>query len=67
MKSLQENQVWDLVELPRGRKIIGSKWVFKEKIGADGSIERHKARLVAQGDTQQRGLDYDETFIPVVL
>ena len=47
MTSLQENQVWDLVELPKGKKIIGSKWVFKDKIGTDESIERHKARLVA--------------------
>ena len=66
LKSLQKNDVWELVELPNGRKIMGSKWVYKEKIGADGSIERYKARLVAQGYLQQRGLYYDETFSPVV-
>lgn len=66
MESLMKNEVWELVTLPRGRKIVGSKWVFKEKIGADGTTERHKARLVAQGYSQQHGLDYDETFSPVV-
>ena len=66
LKSLQKNDVWELVKLPNGRKTVGSKWVFKEKIGADGSIECYKARLVAQGYSQQRGLDYDETFSPVV-
>ena len=62
LKSLQKNDVWELVKLPNGRKTVGSKWVFKEKIGPDGSIERYKARLVAQGYSLQRGLDYDETF-----
>ena len=66
MDSLHGNQVWDLVELPKERKIVGSKWVFKEKLGADGTTERYKARLVAQGFSQQYGLDYDETFSPVV-
>lgn len=66
MSSLQENDVWDLVELPQGRKAIGSKWVFKKKMGADGTIERYKARLVAQGYAQRYGMDYDETFCPVV-
>jgi hypothetical protein len=66
MDSLIENEVWDLVERPKDRKTIGSKWVFKEKVGADGSVERYKARLVAQGYSQQYGLDYDETFSPVV-
>ena len=66
MKSLQENEVWDLVELPRGRKPVGSKWVFKVKTDEDGNVERYKARLVAQGFTQKFGADYDETFCPVV-
>ena len=62
MRSLQEYQVWDLVELPKGRKPIWSKWVFKIKTNEDGNIERYKARLVAQGYTQKFGTDYDETF-----
>ena len=66
MESLKSNQVWKLVEPPSDRKIIGSKWVFKRKIDANGVVERHKARLVAQGCTQKFGLDYEETFSPVV-
>ena len=66
MKSLKVNDVWDLVPRPAGRKVIGSKWVFKVKVAADGSVTRHKARLVAQGYSQKPGLDYDETFSPVV-
>ena len=66
MKSLQENEVWDLVELPRGRRPVGSKWVFKVKTDKDGNVERYKARLVAQGFTQKFGADYDETFCSVV-
>lgn len=66
LESLRINDVWDLVELPKDRKAVGSKWVFKLKMNADGSVERYKARLVAQGFTQKFGVDYDETFCPVV-
>lgn len=66
IKSLNDNDVWDIVPLPSGKRAVGSKWVYKIKRGADGSVERYKARLVAQGFTQQRGADYDETFSPVV-
>ena len=65
-KSLMDNQTWDLVELPKGRKTIGSKWVFEVKHDCDGKVERLKARLVAKGYAQQHGIDYDETFSPVV-
>lgn len=58
MKSLEDNKVWDLVPLPAGRKTVGSKWVCKIKTGADGLVQRYKARLVAQGF----GTNYDETF-----
>jgi len=61
--SLHQHNVWDLVELPEGRKPLGSKWVFKVKTSADGSTERFKARLVAQGYTQREGRDYDASVL----
>ena len=57
MVSLKTNDVYDLVELPKDRKAVGSKWVYKRKIKADGSVERYKARLVAQGFSQRAGQD----------
>jgi Reverse transcriptase (RNA-dependent DNA polymerase) len=57
--------VFELVPRPADRKVVGSKWVFKIKRGPDGSILKHKARLVAQGFTQIEGIDFDETFAPV--
>ena len=66
MCSLQDNDVWELVELPGGRKPVGSKWVFKVKTNDDGDVEHYKARLVAPGFTQVKGADYDEIFCPVV-
>jgi transposase InsO family protein len=64
-ESLTKNCTWQLVPLPRGRKAIGNKWVFKIKYHADGTVERYKARLVAKGYAQTQGIDYNETFAPV--
>ena len=53
MSSMRCNDVWDLVELPNGAKVIGCKWVFKTKKYSLGNIERYKAKLVAKGFTQK--------------
>lgn len=66
LKSIEKNQTWILVDEPKGRNIVGSKWVFKLKKNENGEISRHKARLVAQGYSQKYGTDYDEVFAPVV-
>ena len=64
--SLLSNNMWTLVPPPSMANVIGCKWVHKVKQKAYGFIERHKARLVAQGFDQQPRVDYDETFSPVV-
>lgn len=66
MRSLDENRTWNLVELPQGRKAIKTKWIFKTKRDENGKILRYKARFVAKGCAQKYGLDYVETFAPVV-
>ncbi|GKC22709.1 ribonuclease H-like domain-containing protein, partial [Tanacetum coccineum] len=66
MDALLRNDTWDIVDLPKDRKAIGSKWIFKIKYKSSGEIDRYKARLVAQGFGQKEGIDYEETFSPVV-
>uniref|UniRef100_H3G5X7 Reverse transcriptase Ty1/copia-type domain-containing protein n=3 Tax=Phytophthora ramorum TaxID=164328 RepID=H3G5X7_PHYRM len=63
--SLLKNDTWDVVPLPKGRKAIGCRWVFRVKENQAGEIERFKTRLVAKGFSQKYGIDYDETFAPV--
>ena len=65
MASLDANKTWDLVSLPKGKNVIGYKWVYKVKHNSDGCISRYKARLVAKGYAQTYGVDYEETFSPV--
>ncbi|GJY57932.1 retrovirus-related pol polyprotein from transposon TNT 1-94 [Tanacetum coccineum] len=59
------NDVWELVPNPMDMTIIGTKWVFRNKLDKNGVVSRNKARLVAQGYNQQEGIDYDETYAPV--
>ena len=66
MGSLLKHDVWELADLPAGKRAISCKWVFKEKLDAKGHVHTYKARLVARGFSQKYGSDYDETFAPVV-
>ena len=65
MRAFLKNHTWDIVLLPEGKKPVGCRWVYTLKCKADGSLERYKARLVAQGYTQTHGIDYQDTFAPV--
>ena len=66
LASLHSKGTFRMEHLPLGRNAIGNKWVFKVKAKSDGSMDRFKARLVAQGFSQRAGVDYSETFSPVV-
>nr|GEU59018.1 copia protein [Tanacetum cinerariifolium] len=59
------NDIWELVPQPKNMTIIGTKWVFRNKLEENGIVSRNKARLVAQGYNQQEGIDYDETYASV--
>eukprot|EP00253_Pinus_taeda_P011176 PITA_11176 len=65
MAYLHKNEAWDLVELPVGRKPIGSKWVFKKKINVEGKVEKYKSRLVEKVYSQVLEIDFGDIFSPV--
>ena len=67
MKIMYENQVWTLVDPPKGIKTVRCMWVSKKNIDMKGNVITHKARLVAKGFRQRQGVDYDETFSPIAM
>ena len=66
LQSLWENQVYDVVDRPPEKKVIGTKWVLRVKTDSEGNIDKFKARVVAKGFRQMEGVDFDETFAPTV-
>ncbi len=66
MASLTEMGTWEVMPLPKGRKPVDCKWIFKYKYSEDGVVNQYKARLVAKGFSQQYGISYLETFAPVI-
>ena len=67
LKYMDDNQVWNLVDLPNGARTIECKWIFKKKTDMDGNVQIHKARLVAKGFRQVQVIDDNETFSPVAM
>lgn len=65
LQAQKDHQTWTSVDLPKDKKAIGLMWVYKVKEGADGKIEKYKARIVEKVYAQEYGLDYEETFSPV--
>jgi histone deacetylase 1/2 len=65
-RALMENRTWTLVPRPPGANVVSGKWLFRHKLNGDGTLERYKARWVVRGFSQRPGVDFDETFSPVV-
>ncbi|KAI4385690.1 hypothetical protein MLD38_003685 [Melastoma candidum] len=65
LNQFERNKVWTLVQRPKDRSVVGTKWVFRNKLDESGSVVRNKARLVAKGYSQSERIDYDETYAPV--
>ena len=66
IEKIEKNKTWTLVPRPKDKNVIGTKWVFKNKLNEDGQVSRNKARLVCKGYSEEKGVDYGETFSPVV-
>jgi hypothetical protein len=64
-QSIMKNEVWEIVPRPKNKDVVSSRWLFKIKHTANGSIEKYKVRFVARGFSQKEGIDYEETFTPV--
>ena len=66
IEKIEKNKTWTIVPRPKDKNVIGTKWVFKNKLNEDGKVSRKKERLVCKGYSQEEGVDYGETFTPVV-
>ena len=65
LDQIQKNETWELVPRPKNKNVIGTKWIFRNKLNEEGQVTRNKARLVCKGYAQVEGIDFDETFAPV--
>jgi len=66
LEQIENNNTWELVPRPNDKNVIGTKWIFKNKLNENGDVIRNKARLVCKGYAQYEGIDFEETFAPVV-
>eukprot|EP00253_Pinus_taeda_P025434 PITA_25434 len=65
LEQIEKNNTWELVPRPKDKNVIGTKWVFKNKLNENGEVIRNKARLVCRGYVQQEGIEFEENFSPV--
>ena len=67
IEQIEKNQTWTLVPRPKHKNVIGTKWVFRNKLNEDGKVSRNKARLVCKGYSQEEGIDYGEIFSHIAI
>eukprot|EP00253_Pinus_taeda_P005995 PITA_05995 len=65
LEQIEKNNTWELAPRPKDKNVIGTKWIFKDKLNENGEVIRNKARLVCKGYAQQEGIDFKENFAPV--
>jgi hypothetical protein len=65
LDQIEKNDTWELVPRPKNKNVIGTKWVFRNKLNEDGHVTRNKARLVCKGYAHIEGIDSEETYAPV--
>ena len=67
LNQIKRNQTWELVPRPKNKNVIGTKWVFRNKLNEDGKVVRNKVRLVCKGYAHVEGIDFEETFAPMAI